>query len=101
MLVALLLNLFKGGKIMDFFDEFDDERFDDEDSFEDGFDEDMEMDQPYVDDSEIEDVADEDESSDDHFTAKEVFFLGSAMGLTYEEGLQKRKRWKQKKLVDD
>jgi len=89
---------------MDFFDDFDDlddERFDDDDSFEDEFEEDIEMDEPFVDGSELEDVADEAESSDDHFTTKEVFFLGNAMGLAYEEGLRKRKRRKWKRFGDD
>ena len=42
------------------------------------------------------------ESQDDvEFTAKDAFFLGSAIGFGYEEGLRSRRRKKRNRFVDD
>ncbi len=38
------------------------------------------------------DEADDAESQNDDFTAKDAFFLGGAMGWVYEEGLDERHR---------
>ena len=79
----------------DFFDDFDDD-FDngdlmDEDFFEDNSDKDTEIEEPF----------DGDPVQEDEFTAKEAFFLGSAIGWGYEEGLTERKQRKRKKFSDD
>jgi len=79
----------------DFFDDFMDEEF-----FEDSFDEDTE-DEPVDGDPEFDDEPGESESQEDEFTARDAFFLGSAIGWSYEEGLTERKRRKRKKFRDD
>ena len=82
----------------------------DEDSFEDEYDSDTEMDEPFAGDTEPEDRIDEAESHDD-FTAKDAFIVGGAFGWGYEEGVEEScrkrllkeqsKRRKRKKLSDD
>ena len=86
----------------DFFDNFDDD-FDemDEDSFEDSLEENFEMDDTLDDDSEIEGETAGDDIHDADFTAQDAFFLGSAMGWAYEEGLEERKRRKLEKEMND
>ena len=79
----------------DFFDDFDDG-----DSFEDSFDEDFEAENLLDDDSEIEGETTGDDINNDDFTAQDAFFLGSAMGWAYEEGLEERKRRKLEKEMD-
>jgi len=85
----------------DFFDNFDDD-FDemDEDSFEESFEEEMEIDDTVEAVTELDDEPEQAESEDDEFTAKDAFFLGSAMGWAYEEGLEERKRRKLEKEMD-
>jgi len=71
----------------DFFDDFF------EDSFEDNLEEDMEMSEPLDGDPEFDDEPGEAESQqNDEFTARDAFFLGSAIGWGYEEGLKERKQ---------
>lgn len=79
------------------------EDFDDE-GFEDGFEESMDD----LDDPDDDLSADaEDEAEEDAFAAGEAFFLGGAMGLAYEEGLEERRRMrllqkgKKRKKPDD
>ena len=71
------------------------------DDFEDEFPEELEIDDPFVDDPELEDEQDEAEPRDDGFTAKDAFFIGGAMGFAYREGLRTRKRRKRKNPDDD
>ena len=75
-----------------FNDDFGNDGFMDEDSFEDSFEENLETDDMCGDNSDIEDEADQTESQEDEFTAKDVFFIGGAMGWAYEEGLEERRR---------
>ena len=77
----------------DYFEDFDDfgeNGFTDDDSFEDSLE--GEMDEPFADEPDHEDEPDEAESQDDHFTAKDAFILGGAMGFAYEEGVEERRR---------
>jgi len=82
----------------DFFDDFDDfgeNGFTDDDSFEDSLE--GKMDEPFADEP------DKAESQDDDLTV-DPFILGGAMGFAYEEGLRERrdrKRRKRKKFSDD
>jgi hypothetical protein len=78
---------------MDFCDDFED--------FEDEFPEDLEMDDPFSDESERESEPDEAESHDDDFTAKDAFILGGAIGWAFERGLRAQKRKKRKRFRDD
>ena len=78
---------------MDWFDDFDD--------FEDEYDADAEMDDPFDGDSECDAEPNQAESQGDGFTTEDAFFLGSAMGFGYEEGLRERKRRKRKRFSDD
>ena len=82
----------------DFFDDF--ENFEEENSFEDEYDADMEVDEPFADDAELEDKPDQAESQDDDLTL-DPFILGGAMGFAYEEGLREGKRRKKKRISDD
>ena len=75
------------------------EDYDDEDTFED--ENEAEMDDPLGGDSECDAELDQTESQDDEFTSEDAFFLGSAMGFGYEEGLRERKRRKRKRFNDD
>lgn len=87
----------------DFFDDFDDfgeNGFKEDDSFEDSFDEDLGMDEPFTGDTEPNDEPDKTESKDD-FTAKDAFIVGGAFGWGYEEGLREQKRRKRKRFSDD
>jgi hypothetical protein len=59
------------------------------------------MDETFADDSEFDNEPDQAESQDDDFTAKDVFFLGGAIGFGYDEGLTKRKRRKRKGFSND
>jgi hypothetical protein len=79
----------------DFFDDFDEG-----DSFEDIVDEDFEAENSLDDDSGIEGETTGDDIHDADFTAQDAFFLGSAMGWAYEEGLGERKRRKLEKEMD-
>ena len=83
----------------DFFDDFDNDDFMDENSFEDSFE--RELDEPFTSDTDLEDKPKQAESQGDEFTAKDAFFIGSAMGFGYEEGLRERKRRKRKRFSDD
>ena len=87
----------------DFFDDFDDfendisnDKFMDDDSFEDNLDEDLEMEEALDGDSEFVSETDQPESDDDELSV-DPFIIGGAMGYTYEEGLEERKRKKRKK----
>jgi hypothetical protein len=82
----------------DFEDDFDNNDFMDDDSFED----DLEagMDEPYAGDSEFEVKSDQTESKDDDLTV-DPFFIGGAMGYAYEQGLRERKRRKRKRFRDE
>jgi hypothetical protein len=77
---------------MDWFDDFDNDAF---------MDEDTEMDDPLDSDSEYDAELDQTESQGDGFTTRDAFFLGSAMGFGYEEGLRERIRRKRKRFIDD
>ncbi len=83
----------------DFFDDFDNDDFIDEDSFEVSLE--GEMDEAFTGDTELDDDPLEAESEDDDFTAKDAIFLGGAMGFGYEEGFTERKRRKRKRFSDD
>ena len=73
-----------------------------EDIFDDNIEEDLEIEEPFDDDPEFDDEHGEAESKeDDYFTARDAFFLGSAIGWGYEEGLRGRKLKKRKKFSDD
>ena len=80
----------------DFFEDFMDEDF-----FEDNLEDDLEIDEPLDGDSDLDGEPDDAESQEDEFTARDAFFLGSAIGWGYEEGLTERKRRKRKKFSDD
>ena len=67
---------------MDWFDDYDDE-----DTFEDEYDPEMDMDDPFDGDPECDAETNQAESQGDGFTARDAFFLGSAIGFGYEEGL--------------
>ena len=60
-----------------------------------------EMDEPCIDDAELEDKTDWAEPEDDDFTPKDAFLAGSFADWAYEEGLRKRKRRKRKTSEDD
>ena len=94
----------------DFKDDFDNDDFIDDNSFEDSLE--GEIDEPFAGDSELDDEPDQVESKEDEFTAKdgicddgpsarEAAILGGAMGFAYEEGLNERKRRKRKRSGDD
>ena len=68
-----------------------------EDIFDDNMEEDLEIEEPFDDDAAQEDEPEQAESKDD-FTAKDAFFLGSAIGWGYEEGLRERKRRSRKQV---
>jgi hypothetical protein len=92
-----LIQTDKGGsKMEDFFDDFMDEDF-----FEDNIEEDLEIEEPLDGDAAQEDEPEQTDPQDDYFTARDAFFLGSAIGWGYEEGLRERKRRKRKKFSDD
>ena len=80
----------------DFWDDFMDEEF-----FEDNLEDDLEMSEPFDGDSMQEDEPEQAESKEDEFTARDAFFLGSAFGWGYKEGLTERKQRKRKKFSDD
>jgi len=88
----------------DFFDNFDDDfdegEFMDEDSFEESFEEELEIDDTLDGDNKSDDEPEQAESEEDKFTAKDAFFLGSAMGWAYEEGMEERKRRNLEKKMD-
>ncbi len=84
----------------DFDDCFDDKDFMDDDSFEDGFDENLEPENLSNDDSGIEDEH-TDDICDDEFTTKEAIIFGTAMNFAYEEGLEEGKRRKLEKKIED
>ncbi len=85
----------------DFDDDFDNGDFMDEDFFEDNLEEDLEIEEPFDGDPEFDDDPYETDSKDFDFTARDAFFLGSAFGWAYEEGLRERKQRKRKKFSDD
>jgi len=90
----------------DFENDFDNDNFINEDSFEDCPDEDMEVDDPLDRDIELDNEPDE---GDD--LTLDPFILGGAMGFAYEEGVEEQrrrrllkeqsKRRKRKKFSDD
>ena len=71
------------------FDDFGDNGFTDDDSFEDSLE--GEMDEPFADDTELDDEPIEAESQDDDLTL-DPFILGGAMGFAFEEGVEERRR---------
>ncbi len=74
----------------------------DEEFYEDSFEDDMEMSEPPTDDPGLDDdLYETDSKEDDYFTARDAFFLGSAIGWGYEEGLRERKQRKRKKFRDE
>ena len=79
----------------DYFEDFDDfgeNGFTDDDSFEDSLE--GEMDEPFTDDTEL-DVDDEPieaESQDDDFTAKDAFLAGFFASWAYEKGFEEGRR---------
>ena len=75
----------------DFDDDFGGDYMD-EDSFEDSFEENLETDDLCGADSDIDGELDQTDSDPDDFTTKDAFYLGSAMGWAYEEGLDERRR---------
>ena len=79
---------------------FDEDDFMDDNSFEEGFDEDLEPEDPLDDDIGIEAEPTGDDICDDKFTTKDAVILGSAMGWAYEEALEERKRRKLEKKMD-
>ena len=83
----------------DFFEDFDE--FDNGDSFENEFDEDAELDDPFASDFELEDETDPAASKDEEFTASDAFIVGGAMGYAYHEGMLERRQRKRKKLSDE
>ena len=86
---------------MDWFDDFEDD-FENDDGFEDEFEQEPEREYKLSDESEPDDEFDTAESrDDDKFTAKDAFFLSSAIGFGYEEGLRSRGRKKRSRFVDD
>jgi len=98
---AIKYNLTKEGHLMcDFFDDFEDD-FIDDDQFEDGLENEAEMDEPSFDCSDLDGAPEKAESQDDNFTAKDAFILGGAMGFAYEEGLREGKRRRRKKCSDN
>ncbi len=68
---------------------------------EDDYDGDTEMDEPLDGNSECDAELNQAESQGDGFTARDAFFLGSAIGFGYEEGLRSRGRKKRNRFVDD
>jgi hypothetical protein len=100
--VAIKHNLTKERHIMeDYFEDFDDfgeNGFTDDDSFEDSLE--GEMDEPFADEPDHEDEPDKAESQDYDCTI-DPFFIGGAMGFAYSEGLREGKRRKRKKFSDD
>ena len=81
---------------MDWFDDLDD--FENDDDFESECEQDPENENQFVDDAETNHAESQD---DNEFTARDAFFLGSAIGFGYEEGLRSRKRKKRNRFVDD
>ena len=84
---------------MDWIDDFDE--FENGDSSESEFDEDLELSDSFAGDTEQDDEPNQDESNHDNFTAKDAFILGGAMGYAYGKGLRERKREKRKKFSDE
>ena len=66
--------------------------FDDFDDFDDENDGDTEMDDSLDSDSECDAESNQAESQGDDFTARDAFFLGSAIGFGYEEGSRTRRQ---------
>ena len=81
----------------DFEDNFDNDDFMYDDSFEGGLE--GALDEPYAGENEPEDEIDETESNDD-FTAKDAFITGGAFGFGYEQGFRERKRRKRKRFKE-
>jgi hypothetical protein len=85
----------------DNFNDFGENGFMDDDTFEDSIEDKLEMNGSFAGDFEPDDESTEDEPQDDDFTAKDAFVIGGAMGIGYEEGLRERKRRKRKRIQDD
>jgi len=83
----------------DFEDDFGENGFTDDDSFEDSIE--GEIDEPFSGDTEKNDEPNGAESQDDDFTVKDAFIIGGAFGFGYEQGLRGRKRRQRKRLSDD
>ncbi len=60
-----------------------------DDDFEDSFEE--KMDEPFTDNTELDDKPEQAESQDDDCTI-DPFFIGGAMGFAYEAGVEERRR---------
>ncbi len=82
----------------DFEDDFEGGDSMEDEFFEDCLGDDMETEEPPDGDADIGGESEGNDSMDDEFTAKEAFFIGSAMGLAYEEGIAKRRK---NKLLHD
>jgi hypothetical protein len=61
----------------------------------------MEMDDPFDGDSECDAEPNQAESQNVDFTARDAFFLCSAIGFGYEEGSRERQRRKRNRFSDD
>ena len=83
---------------MEWFDDFGE--LENEDLFENESEQDPVMDECGNDESEADEETHHPESEVDDFTARDAFFLGSAIGFGYEEGLRERKRRKRKRFSD-
>ena len=77
----------------DFFDDFEDDFYNDDFMDEDSFEESLEgeMDEPFTDDTELDDKPEQVESQDDELTV-DPFIIGGAMGFAYEAGVEERRR---------
>ena len=85
-----------------FYDDFDDDFYEGDDSMEDSSDEDFGPEDSLDNDIGIEDEPMGDDQCDDEFTTKDAIFFGGAMGFAYEEGLEEAERRKlEKKMQDD
>ena len=84
-----------------FYDNFDDDFYNGDDSMDDSSDEDFGPEDSLDDDSGIEDEPTGDDQCDDEFTTKEAVIFGMAMNFAYEEGLEEAERRKFEKKMDD
>jgi hypothetical protein len=85
----------------DFYDDFDDDFYDGDDSMEDSSDEDFGPEDSLDNDIGIEDEPAGDDQCDDEFTTKEAVIFGMAMNFAYEEGLEEAERRRLEKKMDD
>jgi hypothetical protein len=80
----------------DFIDDFEDEN-----SFEDEYDADTEMDEPFAGEPDCDNETDRAEPQEDDLNAIDPIIIGGVFGFGYEEGLRERKRRKRKRFSDD